>query len=128
MMREQNDLLLHARDSIAAAKTLTNDPMHAGFAASRAYYAMFYCAQALLLGKEMSFKKHSTVIAAFGREFAKTGLVSQELHFMFIAAEKRRLTGDYDVRNSVTPDEAAESIRNAEAFCAEVEKFLNQQP
>jgi uncharacterized protein (UPF0332 family) len=36
---------------------------------------MFYIAEAFLEGKGLSFSKHSAVIAAFGREFAKTQLV-----------------------------------------------------
>ena len=128
MMPEQESLILHARDSIGAAKLLAPDPLHAGFAASRAYYAMYYATQAILLTKEMSFRKHSAVIGAFGREFAKTGILPVELHGKLIQAEKRRLTGDYDARNAVTTDEAAESINDAEEFVAAIEKHLKQQP
>ena len=128
MMPEQEGLILYARESIGAAKLLNAAPMHAGFAASRAYYGMYYATQAILLEKEMSFRKHSAVISAFGREFAKTGILPAELHGNLIQAEKRRLTGDYDVRNAVTTDEAAESIHVAEEFVTAVEKFLKQQP
>jgi uncharacterized protein (UPF0332 family) len=41
---------------------------------------MFYAASALLLGSGMVFSKHSAVIAAFGREFAKSGMVDPKLH------------------------------------------------
>ena len=33
---------------------------------SRTYYAMFYCAQAMLLTKNLSFSSHKGVISAFG--------------------------------------------------------------
>lgn len=46
-----------------------------GFAASRAYFATFALAQAYLLGQELSFSRHSAVIAAFGQHFAKSGIV-----------------------------------------------------
>ena len=36
------------------------------FAASRAYYAMFYAAEALLQSRGLAFSKHSAVHAAFG--------------------------------------------------------------
>jgi uncharacterized protein (UPF0332 family) len=39
-------------------------------AASRGYYAMFYCASALLLTKGMAFSRHGSVLSAFGRELA----------------------------------------------------------
>ena len=48
MMPEQAALLVQARDSLAAARILDAQRYH-GFAASRAYYTMFYVAEALLL-------------------------------------------------------------------------------
>jgi len=45
MTPEQADLLVQAHDSVAAAKVLHTEGHH-GFAASRAYYAMFYVAEA----------------------------------------------------------------------------------
>jgi uncharacterized protein (UPF0332 family) len=44
-------------------------------AASRAYYAMFSAARALLLSQGLDFSSHSAVIAAFGQHFAKSGRV-----------------------------------------------------
>ena len=62
MTSEQETLSLRAKESLAAAKLLHQSGYH-GFAASRAYYAMFYMAEALLLGKNLAFSKHSAVIA-----------------------------------------------------------------
>ena len=73
-MKEQGDLLSQARESIAAARLLRNSGFH-GYAASRAYYAMFYVAEAFLLGRGLSFSRHAAVHAAFGEHFAKPGLV-----------------------------------------------------
>ena len=45
-------------------------------AISRSYYAMFYAARALLIRDRVTVgSKHSAVIAAFGREYAKTGKI-----------------------------------------------------
>ena len=41
------------------------------FAASRAYYAMFYSAAALLYQRGKRFKTHNGLLSAFGLEFAK---------------------------------------------------------
>ncbi len=70
MTNEQRDLLLKAQQSLGAAKLLL-DHNYPDQATSRAYYAMFYIAEAFLEGQGLSFSKHSAVIAAFGREFAK---------------------------------------------------------
>jgi uncharacterized protein (UPF0332 family) len=56
MMSEQEDLLVQARDSLSAAKILDAQGYH-GFAASRAYYTMFYIAEALLLGRGLAYSE-----------------------------------------------------------------------
>ena len=66
MTADEFDLLRKARDSVKAAKIMLSGGM-AGFAASRAYYAMFHAAQALLEHDGIAFSKRSAVIAAFGK-------------------------------------------------------------
>jgi uncharacterized protein (UPF0332 family) len=45
------------------------------YAMNRLYYASFYAVCAALLERELTFKKHSGVRAAFHRQFIKTGLL-----------------------------------------------------
>lgn len=70
MMPEQSALLQKAQSSIDAAKLLVSEEFY-DFAVSRAYYAMFYIAEAILLDDELNYSKHSAVIAAFGKHFVK---------------------------------------------------------
>jgi uncharacterized protein (UPF0332 family) len=63
MTPEQAALLSKAHDSVRAAKLLS-DAGFCDFAVSRAYYAMFYVAEAFLLGVGLSFSRHAGVIAA----------------------------------------------------------------
>jgi uncharacterized protein (UPF0332 family) len=79
MTPEQSALLSKAYDSVRAAKLLSDAELY-DFAVSRAYYAMFYMAEAFLLGVGLSFSRHAGVIAAFGERFAKTGIVPVEFH------------------------------------------------
>lgn len=81
-----------------------------------AYYAMFYIAEAFLEGEGLSFSKHSAVIAAFGREFAKPQAVKAEFHRFLIEAQELRTTGDYGQLNAVTIAQATEQIDRAEQF------------
>jgi uncharacterized protein (UPF0332 family) len=48
---------------------------------------MFYVAEALLEDKELSFSKHSAVIAAFGQHYAMEGKVPVEVHRYFLEAQ-----------------------------------------
>jgi uncharacterized protein (UPF0332 family) len=68
----QSGLLTKAHRTVQSARLLLSDGDYDG-AVSRAYYAMFYVAEALLLSKHATFSKHSAVVSAFGKEFAKTG-------------------------------------------------------
>lgn len=65
-------LLERARQSIRAARDL----LRAGYydiVASRAYYAAFYAATALLISRNLKFAKHSGVLSAIHQHFVKTG-------------------------------------------------------
>ena len=85
MTEDQEELLLKAQQSLAAAQLLLGND-YTDFAASRAYYAMFYAAEALLEGDGLSFSSHSGVISAFGREFARTKRVPAQFHRYLIEA------------------------------------------
>lgn len=63
--------LERAERSLEAARQLALNG-HYDFAASRAYYAAFYAATALLLHKGLEFSKHSGVIAAIHQRFVRT--------------------------------------------------------
>jgi uncharacterized protein (UPF0332 family) len=76
---------------------------------------MFYIAQAFLEGEGLAFSKHSAVIAAFGKEFAKTGRVPVEFHQFLIQAQETRQDADYG-GPKVDTEQARERIGNAERF------------
>jgi uncharacterized protein (UPF0332 family) len=127
MTREQENLLAGARESLSAARILRQQG-HYGFAASRAYYAMFYLAEAFLLGKGLAFPKHSAVHAAFGEHFVRTGIAPAELHRALIHGMEVRLAGDYDYMKEVSAEEADEQIANAEQFLKAATKILGRTP
>jgi len=81
----QRALLTKARRSVAAGRRLAAEG-DLDFAVSRAYYAMFYTAQAFLLQREHRFSRHSAVIAAFGQEFGKQNEALREFHHGLIEA------------------------------------------
>ncbi len=115
MTPQQQELLDHAQASLSAALLLQKEG-YFGFAASRAYYAMFYVAEAFLLGKGLSFSKHSGVVSAFGQHFAKTGQVSPECHHQLIQAMELRQIGDYGQSRQVNPQRCQEVLDYAGQF------------
>ena len=82
MNPEIKALIEKAKRSQKAASNLFKDG-DIDFAASRAYYSLFYVASALLLSRGLSFSSHSGVIANFGKEFAKTGASQPQVSQLF---------------------------------------------
>jgi uncharacterized protein (UPF0332 family) len=79
---------------------------------------------ALLLQKDLSFNKHSGVISAFGREFAKTGIVPYEYHQKFKSAYELRNASDYARAAKATEEQARDTILWAEKFIALADELV----
>ena len=115
--------LERAEASIQAAKDLATGGYY-DFVASRAYYAAFYAATALLLCEEMEFSKHSGVIGNIHREFVKTGKLDKrygkDLNWLF----ELRGVGDYGATIHVSQQDAEKAIRVAEEFLGAVKRLI----
>lgn len=127
MTEDQQELLEEARDSLSAARLLLTGG-YPGYTASRAYYAMFYIAEAFLEGEGMSFSRHSAVIAAFGHHFAHTGKVPVEFHRFLLEAQELRHSGDYGERHAVTAAQAQQQIVRAEQFLDLAQRLFDPPP
>lgn len=125
MTEDQSELLRAAEESLSAAKLLLKGGF-SGFAASRAYYTMFYVAQAFLEGKGLSFSKHAGVIAAFGREFAQTGVVPKEFHRFLLEAQEARHNGDYGPFDAIGTTQAENQISRAGDFLAVAHRTIGK--
>lgn len=108
-------LLAKAERAVRAAELLLKE---GDFDASinRAYYGLFYTAEALLIEKGLSFRKHGGVHAAIGEHFVKPGLLDQKFHQWLLDAFDKRIVADYGVSASLTHDEARQAIQRAEEF------------
>lgn len=121
---EVQHLLKLADESHDVAKGLI-DMGHPRFSAAQSYYTIFYLAQAMLLTKGLTFSKHSAVVAAFGKEFAKTNLLDSKFHRYIIQSQKLRQTGHYgEEGEEVTEEQALESYEWAKEFMQAVKEYL----
>ncbi|HDH04503.1 MAG TPA: HEPN domain-containing protein [Nitrospirae bacterium] len=77
-LKEVESLISRARKYIKSAAMLIAEEDYES-SVSRSYYAMFYCIEALLLTKGLSFSSHKGVISAFGQHFVKTGIFDKEM-------------------------------------------------
>lgn len=112
------------RSQKAAAKLFKEGDID--FAASRAYYSLFYTASALLLSRGLSFSSHSGVIANFGKEFARTRVMDPKFHNYLIESQDRRNIGDYSIAAEVTDDQTREMLAWAKEFIKAAEEYLEK--
>jgi uncharacterized protein (UPF0332 family) len=125
-MKEHTQKLLEkAVDAIEAAEILV-DHQKSDIAAGRAYYAMFYIAEALLNEKGLKFSKHSGVHAAFGENFAKSKEMDAKYHRWLINAFDKRLVGDYGVETDIEIDVALHMINQAREFLEAAQRYLKE--
>jgi uncharacterized protein (UPF0332 family) len=115
--------LERAEQSIQAARQLASEGYY-DFAASRAYYAAFYAATAVLLNEGLELSKHSAVIASIHQKFVKTGRLSKEqgktLNWLF----ELRSIGDYGGTAHVSRQQVEQAIQAAEEFLSAIKSLL----
>lgn len=118
--------LEHAREMLeVAAHNLDNDFYSS--AVNRAYYAIFYAANALLASRGLSRSKHSGVIAAFRQHFVRPGHIESEYGQIYGRVMLDRHSGDYDVEFSVGPERAQADLEDARSFVRRAEQYLQEE-
>ena len=95
-------------------------------AISRAYYAMFYAASALLKSVGVERSKHSGIVSAFGEHFVKPGLIDPKFSRMLIRAFESRNDTDYDIHFLVDAELSRIRLQDAQAFVQQIEAYLRK--
>ena len=114
-----------ADESHEVAKVLM-DMGHVRFSAAQSYYTIFYLMQAMLLSKGLTFSSHSAVVAAYGKEFARTRILDPKFHRYILDAQELRETGHYGGEHEeVTEEQARASYQWADEFKQAVKAYLN---
>ncbi len=126
-MKEYSSKLLDkALDAIEAAEALLNIEK-AEFAAGRAYYAMFYVAEALLYNEfDLKLNQHGQVIAAYGKNFAKTKVLDPKYHRWLRDGFDKRISGDYGVDTGISEAIVADMINHARGFLMDARKYMEK--
>ena len=124
MKESTQQLLFNAEETLHAADVLFKEDLLRD-AVNRAYYAVFYVAEALLNEKELRFKKHGTVHGSFSHHFVKTGIFDSKFHKLLTRSFGQRMLGDYDEITRFSPEEVIEIINQAGEFLQAAKKYLD---
>lgn len=126
-MTENTALIQKARRYLKSAEILLKDKDYES-SVSRAYYSMFYAAEAALLTKGLSFSSHKGVISGFGEHFVKTGVFPKEMARELNRAFEKRQMGDYEYTSLISQEDAEEILQKAKNFVDTIAHWLETLP
>ncbi len=118
-------LMSKARRSLRAAEDLSRQRDY-DFAVSRAYYGMFYAAEAALLSRDLAFSKHRGIISGFYHAFVESGVFPREFHTYLRIAFESRNTADYQVDKLISASDADRIIVQAREFIEAIDAYLQR--
>ncbi|GAB4578609.1 MAG: HEPN domain-containing protein [Anaerolineales bacterium] len=125
--RQEIALYIENANEVLEVAQLNLDNDFYASAINRAYYAIFYAANALLVTKRLSQSKHSGVINAFRQHFVKTGLIAPEYSDLYGRIMGNRHTSDYELESSITKEIASADLADATKFVAEITRYLKKE-
>lgn len=121
-MDEVKSLLNESLEKLKTAEILFENERYDD-AISRAYYAMFYSAKALLTEKNIYPKTHKGVKNQFGLEFVKNSNFNPAIFKFFVQLQQDRQDADYEILIKFTKNQAKNALANAEIFINECKNF-----
>lgn len=104
-----------AKEKIEAAKKL----LESGFyrdSVSRAYYAMYHLAKAVLVLQDKNPYSHRGVKILLASELVRHGLMDKDIYNLFVLAKEKREDADYRELIKITKKDAVKAVENAEIF------------
>ena len=119
-------IVARSRESLLIAYQL-HDQSHYNDAVSKAYYGVFHALQAALLTKNLSFSKHSGVMAAFNKEFVSKGLFPKHFSQRIARLFRDRLVGDYEYNETIGQEDCQQDLTYAKEIALAIEEYLTQE-
>ena len=112
-----------ARQKLGVARRLRDSGDHDD-AISRAYYAAFHAAKALLTSAGEQPRTHHGAVTLFNLLFVKTGKMSKRAGRFFANLKDDREAADYDLFSFADADTARDAVEEAESIIAEATSYL----
>jgi len=116
----------NAKEMLGVAQLNLDNGFYAS-AVNRAYYAIFYAANAMLATKGLARNKHSGVMSAFRQYFVKTNKIEKDFSNIYGRVFEDRNISDYDIHLAVEVDQVSKNLDDAKRFVERVDEFLRQE-
>lgn len=113
-------------ESLRAAKALLDQNLYRD-SISRAYYAVYHAACAVLFTKGLEAKSHGGIRSYFSLYFVKTGELDRKYQRLFSKMQKFREEADYESEMVFGEKDGQEIFEEASSFCGDMKKFIKTQ-
>lgn len=104
-----------AREELEASRSLLNGHFYAA-SISRAYYAVYYAINSLLIEKEIVAKSHKMTGIEFRKQFIKTGRFDKKFSRILDELFNVRMISDYDAIPEIDEAAAKHLLSEAHTF------------
>ena len=121
-MSETDPRWTQAEDALYASRVLLDEGLYRD-CVSRAYYAMFNAAQALLHADGYDPETHKGTLVLLDKHYVKDGRMAAQITQTLRQAFDLRQLADYS-ENPVSPSEAVEMVETAEAFLERIQEHM----
>lgn len=118
--------LEQAKENLEEAEALFNINKFKG-ANNRAYYSIFHAIKAILALEQTDFKKHSSVIAYFNKEYISKNIFPRELGKRVSESIFYREKSDYVDFYMVTKEESKQQIETARLMIEKAERYIEEK-
>lgn len=123
MEREKTKRVENARKNLGASQLLAENGYY-DVSITRAYYSMFYTAEALLLERGLTFAQHEPVFDHFYKLYAEVIPGFQPYHQYLVEGYRARIVADYRPLIQATASDAYQQIERASAFLDFAQPYL----
>lgn len=117
--------LAKAQEKLIVAQELFRNK-HYDDTVSRAYYAAFHAAQAVLLSEGQEADSHKGVVTLFGLFMIKTGKIEKHFGKLLANLKDDRENSDYEVLSFIDAETAKRAVAEAEEFCKAIDQYLRK--
>ena len=121
-----NYRITQSKENLEEADMLYNATRFKG-ASNRAYYAIFHAIKAILALEQKDFKKHSSVIAYFNKEYISKEIFPRELGKDITNIRLYREKSDYLDFYIITKEDCKMQIDKAKKVVKAVENYLSNK-
>ena len=120
-------LIQRSNQTLRDARYLLSELESYESAISRAYYAMFYVGEALLISEEVVIKSHSGLANQLALYLVQPGKLPPEASKYLSRVFEKRQTGDYGFNPNFSRETAETVLAQATEFCAMGKAYLREQ-